>query len=602
MSNFTKKQNRKPRKKSGARNDSSMSMKNHDTRDRDVEYNAQESKPNDWRWYAQDEQLLRDAASFPYSWPLGNRLNLGPNAPEVNKGSLPGIMGIWTAPTFGWSDNPNSPINVAARNIYSYVRHANSGHANYDAPDLMLYLCAMDSVYSYLAYLKRIYGVVSTYSYTNRYYPKAVVQAMGVDFDDIQANLADFRGFINTFAVKVGSMCIPASMSYMAKHMWMYSGLYLDSQQDKAQTYLFSPSFLYKYDLDMDGAGMLKCLNMSDYLAVTRDGQPPLLKFSGLRKAAGDMLDPILRSEDMNIMSGDILKAFGPNGIYLVSSIGETYTVLPTYEPEVLDQIQNCTLVGTFKFTSDADMVQDGAAKLAQDKTKGWLVSTPLFTHPYQFTLADEEHPGQNVFISNRIVTFDHGDIGPANTMEATRMTNIAREYSKDHTDSYEVHTLGSEVAIFARIYYYVDVNGDWQLNWTEEIFTGLTHMLSLNANDIYSKVNANMDAAAVSAAKDAIQTSLSGSFIAFRDALSKDALLTQRLSQFNRHPAVAITTGIQDTSTGQWHVAPAYGRFNGYILDVNYYTIIDEEDLRVMSEVALLSQFNVSQYGRAKQ
>lgn len=151
------------------------------TCERDSTFNAQKSKPNDPRWYAQNPQLLRDTASFPYSWPLGNKLNLGQHAPEINKGSIPGIMGIYTAPTFGWADNPNSPINVAARNVYSYVRHANSGHANYDAPDLMLYLCAMDSIYSYLSYLKRVYGVVSTYSYTNRYYPKAVIQAMHVD-------------------------------------------------------------------------------------------------------------------------------------------------------------------------------------------------------------------------------------------------------------------------------------------------------------------------------------------------------------------------------------------------------------------------------------
>lgn len=602
MSKFTKKNRRRDvsKGKCGDR----VKVDDQDVKsERSEEYNAQKSKPNDWRWYAQNEQLLKDSASFPYSWPLGNKLNLGVNAPEVNKGSLPGVMAIWTAPTFGWSDNPNSPVNVAARNIYSYVRHANSGHANYDAPDLMLYMCAMDSIYSYLAFLKRIYGVISTYSYTNRYYPKAVVTAMTVDYDDVQRNLADFRGFINSFAVKVGSMCIPASMSYMAKHMWMYSGLYYDSDQDKAQTYLFVPNNLYRYTLDGDGAGMLEGFSFAEYYTTRGTGnEPSYMNFEALRKIADDMLNPILRSEDMNIMSGDILKAFGSANIYKVEGIGETYTVLPSYEPEVLDQIQNMSLMGRFKFGDSDKMTQDGAAKLYQDTTKGWLVFKPLFTHPYEFTLADEEFPGQNVFISDRIVTFEHGDISPANTMEATRMTNIAREYSKEHTDSYEVHTLGSEVGLFARIYYYVVDNGVWELRNTDSIYTGLTHILNLKSNQIYTNIKENMDSAAVGTAQDAVQTYLSSMFMDFRDALAKDANLVHRLSQFNRHPAVAITTGLQDVDTGNRHVAPAYGRFNGFIFDVNYYTIVGEEDLRVMSEIALLSQFNITQYGRAAQ
>lgn len=604
MSKFTKRKNRRYDVEKGRSGDR-IKVDDRDVKsERSEEFNAQRSKPNDWRWYAQNEQLLKDSSSFPYSWPLGNKLNLGAHAPEVNKGSLPGVMAIWTAPTFGWSDNPNSPVNVAARNIYSFVRHANSGHANYDAPDLMLYMCAMDSIYSYLSFLKRVYGVVSTYSYTNRYYPKAVVTAMTVDFDDIQRNLADFRGFINSFAVKVGSMCIPASMSYMAKHMWMYAGLYYDSDQDKAQTYLFVPDTLYRYTLDTDGAGMLEGFSPAEYYTTwgKNDQDPSYINFEGLRKIADDMLNPILRSEDMNIMSGDILKAFGPANVYKVEGIGETYTVLPSYEPEVLDQIQNLSLMGRFKYLGHENMNQDGAAKLCQDSTRGWLVSKPLFNHAYPFNLADEEFPGQNVFVSNKIVTFEHGDITPANTMEATRMTNIAREYSKDHTDSYEVRTLGSEAALFARIYYYVDVEGEWKLQHTQSIYSGLTQILNLESDEVYSQVKENMDSAAVGKAQDAIQKYLSKMFMSFRDELSRDASLVHRLSQFNRHPAVAITTGLQDVDTGTRHVAPAYGRFNGYIFDVNYYTVLGEEDLRVMSEVALLSQFNITQYGRAAQ
>lgn len=87
------------------------------------------SKDNDPSWYALNPQLLKDAASFPYAWPLGNRLNLGKFARLINKGSVPGIMAMNWVPTIGYSSNGTSPANVASINTYTKVRHDNSGHA-----------------------------------------------------------------------------------------------------------------------------------------------------------------------------------------------------------------------------------------------------------------------------------------------------------------------------------------------------------------------------------------------------------------------------------------------------------------------------------------
>lgn len=604
------------------------------------------SKPNDWRWYAQNEQLLKDAASFPYSYPLGNRLNLGGDvAIDVNKGSVPGIMAIHTAPTFGWADNPNSPINVAARNIYSYVRHANSGHANYDAPDLMLYLCAMDNLYSYIAYLKRIYGVVATYSYTNRYYPKAIVEAMGVNFSHVQSNLADFRAAINVMAVKVGSMCVPASMSYFAKHMWMYDGYYLDGDQDKAQTYMFVPDGFFVYSLNGDGAGMLDYSPLP-YAAgsnkPTMVDESDLLTTHQLIEYGNTLLDPILSSEDMNIMSGDILKAFGSGELYKVDGISETYTVLPSYDTEVLQQIENLSLIGSFA---------DDHAVLLQDTSVGggFLIFTPSFQHPYAFPSEVATHPGYNVFLANNFINFHHGDVTPADTMEASRMSNIAHEVNyEDNTLTY--HTFGSEVAMYAYIYYYSDWSGTWTLTRSRTLYKGNTGVVSFNTSVSQIPMSITGSAYATSGASNACtEVSIRGSEVINLPLASVNTntavseimevfLLAEQLSNFDWHPAMSLTLGIHGTtinptldaitlrinpnpkgcvdsdpstlytgettltpSTDTWFVdAPVYGRFNGLLFDLAYYTVVNEEDLKQMAEVALLSEFNVRQLGRA--
>ena len=118
----------------------------------DDQINERYSKDNDWRWYAQNEQLLKDTASFSYNYPLGSLVQRTATGKEpVDTTAIPGIMAVHVSPAFGGSDSRTSPINVAMRNIYSFVRHANSGHTNYDAPDLAIYLMAMDSCYSFLS-------------------------------------------------------------------------------------------------------------------------------------------------------------------------------------------------------------------------------------------------------------------------------------------------------------------------------------------------------------------------------------------------------------------------------------------------------------------
>lgn len=92
-------------------------------------------KYNDVSWYAKNQQMLTDAASFSYNSPLGNPvpykdlLSEVPNT-VVNDGAVPGVAALQFIPCIGISTNSISPANIAANNIYSYVRYMNSGAKN----------------------------------------------------------------------------------------------------------------------------------------------------------------------------------------------------------------------------------------------------------------------------------------------------------------------------------------------------------------------------------------------------------------------------------------------------------------------------------------
>ena len=555
------------------------------------------SKDNDPAWYALNPQLLKDAASFPYAWPLGNKLNVGEFGTLINQGSLPGIMVMNWVPTIGYSEDGTSPVNVASINTYTKVRHDNSGHANYDHADYMMYLLAMDSVYAFHSWMRRVYGCMLTYSNTNRYYPRAIVKAMGVDFDNLQGNLADFRQYINTYAIKASALAVPAKMSFMTKHYWMSEGMYYDSQQDKPQTYLFNPLGFYKFALSQGETphGTLQFKPMftdtTGAIPGCRTNRPWTLE--DFISYGDNLLAPIISDEDFGIMSGDTLKSFGIGGCYTLPITEETYTVLPSYSAEVLDQIQNATFIGLpviDTMTIDQN-VNVGA---------GWIMADPKFKHPWVKAVNNNELPGQNAFLVNRFVTFEHGDITPESTMEATRWTNISVEVTSTGTRDYRVPTMGSEVMCTGNICYFKQLpSGAMEPTFTHDIY------VSMNADAFYTPTDLSsaLDFTSAEGAKS--------SFLAimghFNQVLAQHNLIIQQLSVFDRHPAVYLSDylGIGSnieiyqqnaaTPTRTKVEADGYNTINGALFDVNYYTILNSTDLEEMSHIALLSEFDVT-------
>lgn len=545
---------------------------------------------NDPRFYGADPQLVKDVASFPYGWPLGTRMNYGPmGAGNANYFAMPGIMTIHWAPTVGWADDANAPVNVAARNIYSYVRHANSGHSNYDAPDLMMYLLGMDSVYSLIASMKRVYGVLNTASYTNRYYPQAIVQALGYDYDDLIDHISDFRALINQAVVKAGSMCVPATMPYFKKHQWMCEHLYSDHNSTKSQTYVFVMDKYYQFALDGDGAGMLMSKDMP---YVKYASSPTLMTFSTAKGILLTAIDTIMEQEDFNIMSGDILKAYGPDKVVKISSIDEVYTVLPHYDETALDQIQNATLIG-YPCLNDMGytIMPDDNMDVVQSDDKSYLKS-------HVYTCSDtskkgitwgEDVPGLNIYSANRVISFTHDGITPDDTMEATRMANIASNYQlvTHATSGYgamfgEVTTVGSEIAFYGTVVVWSDrqVSYDWAQGWKIRELPFTASVVNLFFADV------NDDRSLQVLWSDVLQRSL------------EHNVTIEMIDQFNRHPVVALTHAYCLTPLNgdrEIKVVP----FSGIMFDTDNYTILDADDIREMAETALLSEFTVTQYGR---
>lgn len=564
-----------------------------DTAKREFQADARErrdcykSQDNDWTWYAQSPQLVKDYASYPFGTAVGSRLpaSLGTN---MGNGSIPGVMALYFSPQVGAPTDSNAPINIASRNIYSYVRHANSGHSNYDAPDLMLYLVAMDSVYMFHSFMKRVLGMMYNYTPENRYYPAAVVQAMGVDPTDVSNHLADFRGFINQYAVKMGSMCVPNSMSYMARHTWMTEGLYVDNPVSaKAQTYMYVPWQYYQFGYDTEGAGQLALTPFWRPLidgsnADANGSMSKLRTVSDMINFANNLLDPIVANEDMNIMSGDILKAFGNEGVVKIAGISEGYQILPQYSQEVLSQIENCTILDGEVGSTILQNTDVGGGYLYQPSATGTsFMVTPL---PMDTTTADKPttiaaSTIAGGLLDSRILNFHHMGVTPEEVMVATRLCNVYQIPEEPATYSNSIlnkivlglncNNIGSEVINYARIYYYI---------WVGNTMNLLTERFGTNYMAFYAQ-----------------STSQSPSdFMKMWAGYSDIAI---RLSTFDWHPAMYSTAGVRGLGVTK-PVFTTARQHQGPLMDIDNYTVIDAENLKQMTLAALLSEFSVPQMG----
>lgn len=151
------------------------------------------SKDNDPSWYTHIYPLVNDVANFNYNIPVGTpfdpysnvprventRYNLGVNKETTLGRVVPGIMTFNVTPSIGYSADPTSAPNIAAQQMYTIVRKANSGAVNYDKTDLMMTVIAMDNAYMLYEILLRAYRSIGKYDPNSRYSPDGLMYAQG---------------------------------------------------------------------------------------------------------------------------------------------------------------------------------------------------------------------------------------------------------------------------------------------------------------------------------------------------------------------------------------------------------------------------------------
>lgn len=361
---------------------------------------------NDPSWYVPagiDPSLV---GSISFNNPVGYPLTDGNTYLKT-----PGIMCITYKPSVGYSAYGHSAVNMAARNLYSFVRHANSGHTNYEAPDLMMYCLAVGQAYAYHAEMCRVYGILNTASAVNRYMPKAEITALGYNYDDLMAHMPDLLWFINQYAVKLGTFGVPANMNVIKRWTFMNANVYTDTSNMKSQFYVYKPKAWYKIAETASTTGTsLQPLEIETENAT----------FQTLCDRANQILTPLLTGEEFGIMSGDILKAYGAEGILHLAALSADYSVLPVYSPEVLQQIHNVKFASaSYKLTA---ITQDATGViLNEQKIASQTVGQALGADAIIDSFLDAPKP-EDVIVMTRMTIHNSGNTFPVALQSGTEI------------------------------------------------------------------------------------------------------------------------------------------------------------------------------------
>lgn len=303
-------------------------------------------KCNDVNWYAANAELLRAAASVPFTQTTGAKI--GWKGATSAEPTVPGVMSVDYVPALGMGTL--DAINTAKDQVYSYVVHANSRNTSYDAADLMQLIVAGGQVFAAIAHGIRAYGMMKLFDQQNKYMPNGIINLMGFDYDDLRSNLPSMWFDLNELISRSSQVWIPKNMPFVDRWFWLNSNVYMDSASPKGQYYVFVQQYFLGFGETVFSTGTsLNWMQENGSLVTNNSELATVYSSTNLNKwktyitMVRGMIDKLVSSQDRGTMMGDILKAYGAENLYAIRPITPDYVVLPTFDQEVLTQIENST-------------------------------------------------------------------------------------------------------------------------------------------------------------------------------------------------------------------------------------------------------------------
>lgn len=330
---------------------------------------------NDFSWYNRNPLLTQAAASIPFPYRPGMDISLDyrglslPSGATLEGANIPGIMALDWQPSIGQASLPTDPAAIAAKEVYATIRDAFSGTLSVDAPDLMIYFLSLDSIFSYIGALKRIFRIVTTYSSENYTIPDVLLQALGLTdalITDCKVNRMQLFQVINELVGMTHKFKCPAVFDLFNRHYWMNDNVYTDAATANSQMYVFVEKYFYQFALQNTPDGV-----QAGGLAVIAAPWVNSNTVATLFSYGRNLIDQLAESEDAYTISGYLRRAYEGSADFRVDEITLDEKFAPVYVPEVLRQIENSHVV------NGHGVITPNSAVVSQNPKTNALISNP---------------------------------------------------------------------------------------------------------------------------------------------------------------------------------------------------------------------------------
>nr|UVJ88896.1 putative capsid protein [Picobirnavirus sp.] len=243
--------------------------------------------------------------------------------------------------TLGSASNYASPTALAIREFNTAVRKDNFSNQSYDSVDLFLYPLAFDAITYMLCWLLRglalvnyadardpstiVYGLLKAHCYGNA--------TLAETFVSDRTELIDLY---NQIVVRLNALNVPIQLPYIKRHAFLALNVFTQGEGVGRSYFIMNPHSYYYYD---EVNGVLQCKTVERKLQSGTAGT--------IRNLFNEMIIPLVNSQSIAIMSGDIDRAMGvshPFSTIALSDMGNLRINLVD-DPKYLMSIKNADII-----------------------------------------------------------------------------------------------------------------------------------------------------------------------------------------------------------------------------------------------------------------
>ena len=338
---------------------------------------------NEPTYYYTNKEVTDGALRIPYNLFAGTQYQIGDSLfSPVNVV----VYHTYPTPTHSWESkgaatiSRESGIDWAAQRLYTALSAVNGKTTNYTPPTLGIMMLAMGEVISMYSFIRRAFGYAYSYSRRNWGVPFSLFKAMGIDWSDFRANIADYLTQFNTIIADMNKIPILSNVTYFQKCADMYNYVYQDDESPMAQLELMVPD--YTWFLEEDSAIRAGSILRTVATPCAQNGIGG--HYPGTMQGWLDILRTqiykLMMSSTLNVVYADVYNYVFKKGMQIdhLPPVMSDYHLDSIYNVEWKNMMHNARVLGHPVWRNDA----------------GKLVTTPVYTAADAFT--NIEHTNDN--------------------------------------------------------------------------------------------------------------------------------------------------------------------------------------------------------------